>query len=332
MTTVLLGPQRFRVNAGAVAGTIAPEGPIATVTAGWRDREKEDTEVDSVFGGRSRNLELFSRLGHVIRHDRHFAAAASAYNRAVDEANGLYALRLHRALDTVYATLRRTARTDLVESSLRAGLQSVRDIDAWYLWVLSELEGELRLEGGVDSSEVIARHRREVAEILSDAALLAIAGGHVSMLIRCLRLFSVDPPAELPVIGWSAGAMVLTEHIVLYHDKGPEGVKPSEVWDRGLGRAPGVVAMPHARRRLHLEDTDRNRVIAHRFAPARVLLLDDGSRIAVGPHGELPDEARVVTTEGTISTIGEERAAQDAAVLADSADAGPGAAGTGAGG
>jgi hypothetical protein len=178
----------------------------------------------------------------------------------------------------------------------------VRDIDAWYLWVLAELEGELRAEGGVDTSDVIAQHRGEVAEILSGAALLAIAGGHVSMLMRCLRLFAVEPPPELPAIGWSAGAMVLTDLIVLYHDKGPEGVRPSEVWDRGLGRARGVVAMPHARRRLHLEDIDRNRVIAHRYAPARVVLLDDGSRIAVGDDGGLPDEARVVTTAGTIST------------------------------
>jgi hypothetical protein len=328
MTTVLLGPQRFRMNAGVVASAVAPEGPVATVTAGWRDREKDDAELDGVLGGRSHNLHLFARLGHVIRHDREFAAAASAYNRAVDEAGALYALRLQYALETVYATMRRSARADLVESSLRAGLQSVRDIDAWYLWVLAELEGELRAEGGVDTSDVIAQHRGEVAEILSGAALLAIAGGHVSMLMRCLRLFAVEPPPELPAIGWSAGAMVLTDLIVLYHDKGPEGVRPSEVWDRGLGRARGVVAMPHARRRLHLEDIDRNRVIAHRYAPARVVLLDDGSRIAVGDDGGLPDEARVVTTAGTISTVGDERAAVEAAAVeptGDQSDQGDGA-------
>lgn len=313
MTTVLLGPQRFRMTAGSVAAAIAPEGPVATVTAGWRDREKDDAELDGVLGGRSTNLHLFTRLGHVIRHDRDFAAAASAYNRAVDEAATLYALRLSHALETVYATMRRTEREDLVDSSLRAGLQSVRDIDEWYLWVLAELEGELRSAGGVDTSDPIAQHRGEVAETLSGAALLAIAGGHVSMLMRCLRLFSVEPRAELPVIGWSAGAMVLTDLIVLYHDKGPEGVRPSEVWDRGLGRAPGVVAMPHARRRLHLEDTDRNRVIAHRFAPARVVLLDDGSRLPVGADGSLPDDARVVTAAGTITTLGQERAAETAA-------------------
>lgn len=313
MTTVLLGPQRFRMTAGAVASAVAPEGSVATVTAGWRDREKDDTELDGVLGGRSRNLHLFTRLGHVIRHERDFAAAASAYNRAVDEASGLYLLRLQDALDAVYATMRRTAREDLVESSLRAGLQSVRDIDAWYLWVLAELEGELRADGGVDTSDIIAGHRGEVGEILSGAALLAIAGGHVSMLMRCLRLFSVEPPPELPVIGWSAGAMVLTDLIVLYNDTGPEGVRPSEVWDRGLGRAGGVVAMPHARRRVQLDDADRNRVIAHRFAPARVVLLDEGSTIPVGDDGELPDDAPVVTADGAISTIGAELAGEPAA-------------------
>lgn len=308
-TTVLLGPQRFRMTAGAVAGAVAPEGPVATVTAGWRDREKDDAELDAVLGGRSENLHLFTRLGHVIRHDRGFAAAASAYNRAVDEASALYLLRLQYALEAVYATMRRPVREDLVDSSLRAGLQSVRDIDAWYLWVLAELEGELRADGGVDTSEVVAQHRGEVHETLSRSALLAIAGGHVSMLMRCLRLFSVEPAPGLPVIGWSAGAMVLTDLIVLYHDKGLEGVRPAEVWDRGLGRAPGVVAMPHARRRVHLDDLDRNRVIAHRFAPARVVLLDDGGKVVLCPDGGLPDDARVVTPDGAITTLGEERAA-----------------------
>ena len=308
-TTVLLGPQRFRMTAGAVAAAVAPEGQVATVTAGWRDREKADEELDAVLGGRSANLHLFTRLGHVIRHDRGFAAAASAYNRAVDEASGLYLLRLQYALEAVYATMRRPLREDLVDSSLRAGLRSVRDIDAWYLWVLAELEGELRADGGVDTSDVVAQHRGEVHELLTRSALLAIAGGHVSMLMRCLRLFAVEPAPEQPVVGWSAGAMVLTDLVVLYHDKGLEGVRPAEVWDRGLGRAPGVVAMPHARRRVHLDDVDRNRVIAHRFAPARIVLLDDGGRVVLGPDGSLPDDARVVTPEGAVTTLGEERAA-----------------------
>lgn len=306
MTTVLLGPQRFRLTAGTVIGDVAPEGVVATITAGWRDREKEDAELDGVMGGRSQNLHLFHRLGHVLRHDREFAAAAGAYNRAVDEANSLYSLRLANALESVYATTRLSAREDLLDSARRASLQSVRDIDSWYLWLVGELEQDLRTDGGMDSSEIVAHHRGEIREILSGAAALAIAGGHVGFLSRCLRLFDVSPPASMPVVGWSAGAMAMTEHIVLYHDMGQEGVRPAELWDRGLGRAPGVVAMPHARRRVMLDDLDRNKVLAHRFAPARVVLLDDGSRLALEGDGSLPDQARIITADGTITTLGEE--------------------------
>ncbi|MDO5503804.1 MAG: Type 1 glutamine amidotransferase-like domain-containing protein [Actinomycetia bacterium] len=304
------------MTAGTVAADVAPEGPVATVTAGWRDREKHDSELDQALGGRSQNLHLFSRLGHVIRHDRDFAAAASAFNRAVDEASALYRVRLQHALDAVYATLRRSARVDLVDSALRAGMQSVRDVDSWFLWVLAELEGEMRADGGVDSSDLVAAHRGEVHEMLGRAALVAIAGGHVSFLIRCLRLFEVAPAPEQPVIGWSAGAMVLTGRIVLYHDNGPDGVRPSEIWDVGLGRAPRVIAMPHARRRLQLDSLDRNRVLAHRFAPARVVLLDDGATVELSPPSQspaegqrpdgLPGDARVLSPDGQIRTLDEE--------------------------
>lgn len=311
MTTVLLGPQRFRQTAGTVASALAPEGRIATVTAGWQEREIEDAELADVMGGRSQNLGLFGRLGHVIRHDATFAKAAGAYNRHIDEAHKLYVVRLRHAMDAVYATLRRTVREDLRDSALRAGVQAVRDVDSWYLWLLSELDGELWSDGRVDESDIIAAHRGEVAEMIAESALLAVAGGHVGFLGRCLRLFEVFPPEELPVIGWSAGAMVLTQHIVLYHDNGPEGVQPAEVWDRGVARVSGVVAMPHARRRLQLDDQHRNEVLAHRFAPARVLLLDDGVQVTLGPDGSLPGEARVITSDGAISTLDDERARPD---------------------
>lgn len=316
MATILLGPQRFRLTAGSVLREVAPEGVVATVTAGWRDREKDDAELDSALGGRSVNLHLWRRLNHVLATDLEFAAAAAAYNRAIDEAGRLYSVRLSHALDTVYTTMRLSAREDLRDSALLASLQSVRDIDAWYLWLIGELEQELRTSGGMDSSDLVAQHRGEVAEILTSSAALAIAGGHVGFLSRCLRLFDVSPPASMPVVGWSAGAMVLTEHIVLYNDKGLEGVRPAELWDRGLGRAPGVVAMPHARRRIMLDDEVRNQVLAHRFAPARIVLLDDGSRLAIESDGSLPDQARIITADGTITTLGEESEMTNAAATA----------------
>ena len=82
------------------------------------------------------------------------------------------------------------------------------------------------------------------------------------------------------------------------------GVVGSEVWDRGLRRAPGIVAMPHARRRLRIDDPLVLRVLVRRFAGARCLLLDDGARVDLGPQGELPDGARVISDYGTIGTVG----------------------------
>ena len=61
--------------------------------------------------------------------------------------------------------------------------------------------------------------------------------------------------------------MSLAERVVLYHDRGPGGVVGSEVWDRGLGQAPRIIAMPHARRRLQMDDPMLLRVLA-RFGGA----------------------------------------------------------------
>jgi len=66
MKTVLLGPQRFRTTVGAVIRTVAPEGAVATVTAGWRDRESDTDELDATLDGRGRHLHLYSRLAEPI--------------------------------------------------------------------------------------------------------------------------------------------------------------------------------------------------------------------------------------------------------------------------
>jgi hypothetical protein len=49
--------------------------------------------------------------------------------------------------------------------------------------------------------------------------------------------------------------------------------------DIGLGLFPGIVPLPHARKRLHTEDADCMSRLARRFAPATCVPLDAGSRI-----------------------------------------------------
>ena len=120
------------------------------------------------------------------------------------------------------------------------------------------------------------RDSTEIAKRLDGAAGLAIAGGHVAVLVNRLRLFGVlELLGDRPVVAWSGGAMVCAERIVLFHDRPPQGRGDSEVIDRGLGLARGVVLFPHARRRLDLDDPVRLQIMALRFAPARCVTLDD---------------------------------------------------------
>ncbi len=298
MRTVLLGPQRFLTTAGTVVRGLAPDGPVATVTAGWQDRESADDELDDVMGGRSRNLDLYRRLTDVLETDEHFATEALAHRDAMDELAGIYSLRLQRALESVYAVARRPARQDIADAAFSDAVRDVRDIDEWYLRTVDQLYGELEAVAPVSASEPILRHRDEVAEILREAPVLAVAGGHVGILLRCLRLFAVDPAHDVPVVAWSAGAMALTERVVLYNDRGPQGVQGAEVWDRGSARVRDVVAMPHARRRLRLDDPVHAKVFVRRFAPATCLLLDDGTQVEVGADGSVPEDARVLTETG----------------------------------
>ena len=150
----------------------------------------------------------------------------------------------------------------------------------------------------------VARHREEIQHVLEGSSALAIAGGHVGELARVLHLFHVAPHLPPRVVAWSAGAMALTERVVLFHDFVPHGVAQTEVYGDGLGVVPGVVALPHARRRLRVDDPIRMSVLARRFAPARCLVLDDGTRVTLdrGPWAAARTRA-CCTPRGTSRTL-----------------------------
>jgi len=81
------------------------------------------------------------------------------------------------------------------------------------------------------------------------------------------------------VVAWSAGAMALSERVVLFHDSPPQGAGDPEVLDAGLALCRQLVALPHARERLRLEDPVRVALFARRFAPATCVVLDSGARL-----------------------------------------------------
>lgn len=304
MTTILLGPQRFVTTVGPAVRALGVDGPIAVINAGWEERESDDGELNDLLDGRAVNLRLHHRMFDVVDTDERFRAAALAFRDRHDELRAFYGLRIQAAMDAVDAVMHRTSTQGLRESALVAAIESVRDVDRWYAAVLKDLYRELDTAAPPDESAQIGWHRGEIDAILRDCAAVVLPGGHVGTLLRALRLFRVALPADRPVVAWSAGAMVLTDKVVLFHDFAPQGVRAPELHDRGLGRLPGTIVLAHARRRLRLDDQAALSVLARRFPDHRLVLLDDGTQLRFESGGPAaPAHARVLTREGTIEQV-----------------------------
>jgi len=308
---ILLGPQR-RPTVDAVARSLSLEGsrvPIATITAGWQEREPDDAELGTLLGGRAVNLSLYWRWLDVQDRDPQYAAAERGLAGTLADLQDLYLLRLDYALRAVYAVQRRSA-GDLSTDALAEAIAAVRELDTAHLRRVDTVRGEFFQLMQPHDRPVIAGHRAAVAGILGEARALVIAGGHVGVLAEVLHLFNVAAALapQLPVIAWSAGAMALTDRIVLFGDRSPQGPGHPEVYGSGLSVLRDVVLLPHARARMLLDDTPRMAVFARRFAPARCVLLDIGARIELdgghgGGTGGWPPGVRVIAEDGRVTSL-----------------------------
>jgi hypothetical protein len=100
--------------------------------------------------------------------------------------------------------------------------------------------------------------------------------------------------------------MALAERIVLFHDRSAHGPGHPEIHGSGLSVLRGVLPLPHARARLLLDDAPRMSVFARRFAPARCVLLENGTRIDTDTDtdsdGGWPPGMRVLAPDGHVIT------------------------------
>ncbi|HET9973460.1 MAG TPA: hypothetical protein VFQ68_34870 [Streptosporangiaceae bacterium] len=296
MRVVLLGPQR-RPTLDGVVRSLGLAGPFATVTAGWREREPDDGELSALLGGSAShhgavNLGLYRRGVDVAERDPVFAAGWDELRRTLAGLQEVYLLRLDYALRAVYAVQRQAGSgSEAAEEAVAA----VRSLDEAHRRRVNGARGEFYARLEPHARPVIAAHRDEVAAVLRDAGALVVAGGHVGVLADVLHLFNVAAALNggSLVIAWSAGAMALTDRIVLFHDRAPQGPGHPEVYGSGLSLLRDVVLLPHARARLLLDDTPRMAVLARRFAPARCVPLEAGSRIDVA-DGVWPAGVRVI--------------------------------------
>ena len=298
----LLGPQR-RPTLDRVLSSLGVEGPVAVVNAGWQEREADDAEILALAGGeRAVNLRLFARWMDVLHADPEYAAAEREHRLVLDELQQLYLIRLDHALQAVSAVAARPdGHANTQAMALEDALAAVRLLDASHVARMQELHAGFYETWRPEHRGAIAGHREEVRGVLATAECLVVAGGHVGDLLRVLHLFHLSPHLPPRLVAWSAGAMALTPRVVLFHDRAAQGASLTEVLDAGLGVVPGLVVLPHARRRLRTDDHPRMSVLARRFAPASCLVLDDGVRVDLGPGGALPPDARLVGDDGRIT-------------------------------
>jgi enterochelin esterase-like enzyme len=281
-TVVLLGAQRSDPTLEAVVSKLGGAKRFALITAGWQEREAEDEELASHLGVGTINLRLHARGEEVFREDAELAHAYRERQKQLRQSQDCYRIRLEHALEADRTIRRRPAPARILEEEAEASLASVRSLDEWHLARCAALHRAFEAEWDLAHRPSVARHRREIAELVQDCDALAIAGGQVATLLNRLVLFAIAPLArERAVFAWMGGAMAITDRVVLFHDDPPQGPGASEVLDAGLGLASSVVVLPAPEQRLRLDPAllasggERESIsdVVRRFAPARCIAL-----------------------------------------------------------
>ena len=238
---VLLGAQRFDPTLGAAVAAFNIDGPVATVTAGWQERESDDQDLHEHLGRRTVNLHLYERADDVFRSDPELHAAHRKRQEVMRHKQDFYRIRLEHELDAAQVIRTRAAPPEILAEEHAASIESIRELDRWHLGQCARVRDEFDAAWRPFERRAVARHRREIEQVLAGCQALAIAGGHVAVLLNRLMFFGIGELLDGHVVfAWTAGAMALCDRVVLYHDAPPQGPGAAEVLDRGLGLEPAM--------------------------------------------------------------------------------------------
>ena len=280
-TLTLLGPQRLQPTLAAAFDRIGVTGRVAAITAGWQEREAEVEEMREHLGRPVVDLMLHRRCEQVFAAEPELFRAHRARQDRLRKMQQIYRYRLDFAIQPARELLQREGDPELVAPQREAALAALRRLDEEHLERIAAVHREFAPQLARGRFTALDDQRAEIAEILAGCSALAIAGGHVAVLLNRMRLCGIaESVGELPIIAWSAGAMVLAHRIVLFHDSPPQGAGSAEVLELGLGLFSDLQPLPHASRRLRLDDPCRVELFARRFAPALCVALDEGATMS----------------------------------------------------
>jgi hypothetical protein len=308
---ILLGPQRPHPNVTAALARVGGDGPVVTITTGWRLDEGEHAALHEAVGPDAVHLPLYAWFEECMDSLPAFQAIYKERQGKLQRLKTVYRERLHRALDAVRALIEHQRdEPDLVNAQLEWALDDVRRIDRQFVdqsraifSTYSEVERPWELEA-------VARRRAESARLISSARAICIAGGHVAVLRNRMMFFGVHQQIfqswlqDTAVVAWGAGSMVLTDRIVLFYDDPPDGPSHPEILDTGLSLLQDTVLLPDACKRLRLDNRMRVALLAGRFGPNRCVGVENGAWLEekggrLVQHGT-PGSAMLLQTDGQV--------------------------------
>lgn len=278
----MLGPQSPTPNLKQVIDELNIVGPIVSITAGWRDYEGELEDLEADIGQPVEDLRIYHRTEDIFKQEPELLALHRERQDKLLELQRLYQIRLNPTVSAARTILEETGSSSMLLLEQRAAVSQLRALDRHHLRRIATIHREFNARRAEISIPAAAEHLDFVHQKVSQAGLVLIAGGHVAVLLNRIRLFRLESLlAEKPIVAWSAGAMVLGERIVLFHDNAPQGKRNAEVLEAGLGIVKNLIPLPHARHRLDWSRRTRMALFSRRFALSRCCTLDNGSLIRI---------------------------------------------------
>ena len=303
---LLLGPQRPTRNLDrAVESLDLADGPIAVISAGWQEAEGDIDDVEELVGRPLADLHLYRRAETLLQGDERLRDAYRARQDQLMEPQRLYRLRLKQLAVAARQVLAADGDTEMLAAEQRHAIAQLRALDRHHLHRTEAIQRRFDDQFNAEVNAGIASQVRELRSILADCAAVLITGGNIIVLLNRMRLFAIASELrDKPVIAWSAGAMALTERVVLFHDRTPQGRRDPEILGAGCGLVPGFVFLPDVQRRLRAGDRRRVGLFCRRFSPDTCVVLDSGSALTLA-GSDIGDAVSVrrLNHDGSIARI-----------------------------
>lgn len=268
------------------------EDPIAVISAAWQEAEGDLDELQRAMVNPLFSLPIYQRADELFSADKDLKKVYRHRQEQLMEQQRMYRLRLRQLTIAARAILRTEGTPLAIAEERRHAISQLRALDRHHVLQVQKINLEFSEAFETSNNRLLADATAEIHEALSAYKTVLITGGNVVVLLNRLRLFGLDSLLkDRNIVGWSAGAMVLCERIVLFHDRMPQGRRDPEVMCEGLGIVSDTVLLPDAQSRLVKNTAVRTSLFSQRFSPSKCLTLDNRAYLLF--NGE-----KVVASEG----------------------------------